>query len=616
MSEKKLRLSKKISSIFQNVPNLEDDMPQYAKSQSFEQEKFPSGRNALIPIQQGFFHSNKQLFKSSASFRCVIDIGSTSIKWLCVRNAKVKSGKIAAIAYIPIASHFGENQYEEDLKNIFQQIKTKAPFIREVSLVISEPVASFSTLSVAKTNKKNLEQILMAEIIRRNPGWNRDEFITEHVISERPSREMVGALHVTVAQAQKDILELWIKILQSVGWSVLQVEGLPFALESLVQQDVSTRSEQPLAILEMGASHTMLFFFRDGLLEYQRRIPISAGEITLAMQKQILSTEGRLELTAEEAEALKIDVGIPQGMGESKTTLGKTVAHSQVLALIRPVLERLVQEIERSIRFYIKTYQIKTCDQMILFGGGAQLKHLDTYLTQQLKLRQIEQIQPLQKFDQTIEQLDLAACESSFIPCVGLALQKNKKLDLRSKNLRQLHSIRLFHQIFKRVALMLTLTVCALIGTDYVLLKHRKQTLETSQGNLAKLDKAMSRVKTLRFKNAQVEQTVQLYTQVVTIGPQWAYLLKEISNAILEPVYLRTLKIVKADDHWNLTLVGEVMASDDSLEHTLSEFLIRLEAAKSLSHVSLVRSQQKGDSHDFGIEFEIICRVLMGEVSQ
>src|SRR3989344_2471345 len=58
----------------------------------------------------------------------------------------------------------------------------------------------------------------------------------------------------------------------------------------------------------------------------------------------------------------------------------------QVLTLIRGTLERFSKEIKRSIEYYVSEIGGEAVSEAYLSGGGACLKNLDRYLSEELNL--------------------------------------------------------------------------------------------------------------------------------------------------------------------------------------------------------------------------------------
>ena len=86
-----------------------------------------------------------------------------------------------------------------------------------------------------------------------------------------------------------------------------------------------------------------------------------------------------MKISFEEAEKIKLTYGI-----------GNDFKNDSLLKMQQPVLENLVQEIERSIDFYLTGLKYsKSIDKIILCGGGANSKGLLPYLSKKLK-REIE----------------------------------------------------------------------------------------------------------------------------------------------------------------------------------------------------------------------------------
>lgn len=608
MDKKKSGLSKDISSIFQGIPELKESGPSFEPA---KESGASTGRNALIPLQKPFC---KFWGRYTPSSRSVLDIGTSSLKWICVEKKK-GAYELSGMAYVPLPALADQEKFWNVVTQIIHQIKEEAGGLKASDLVISESTALFTSVPVVKENRQRMTQVLKSELIRRNGNFKGGESLAGFFVSPRPSREKVGALHVTTAQAKIEDLEKWVEVLEGSGLEVARMEGLPFAIERLLKQGPQASSEEVVAALEMGAAHSSLLFYRGGILEYQRKIPVSSQDITKALQRPIIGTEGKIELSPEEAQELKTTAGIPLGEETFKTTLGREVLSSQILGLIRLHLERLVREVEGSINFYLKTYQVRMCHRLVLLGGGAKIPNLVPFLKQGLKMERVELMTPFQKFGLQAPSLDLSNMESTFAPALGLALLETPKLDLRPNKLRQFQRLLIFKRLLNKAAAALLVGFGIVFGFGFFQLQRLEHQFLRANGDFLKSKAAMERFGFLEEERQKLKGQIGLYESVVGLFPPWGYLLRELSSVVTDQIYVDDLKISFEENFWVLHLKGVVLPGGDTVEHSLSSFLVRMEDAKCFDQAEFVSSHRKGDSAEEGIEFELKCRVRVQKIN-
>jgi type IV pilus assembly protein PilM len=59
----------------------------------------------------------------------------------------------------------------------------------------------------------------------------------------------------------------------------------------------------------------------------------------------------------------------------------------RIFTVIGPVLQELVNEVQRSFDYYRSRYKGETVDLVVLSGGTAKLKNIDAFLSKELKVR-------------------------------------------------------------------------------------------------------------------------------------------------------------------------------------------------------------------------------------
>ena len=119
-------------------------------------------------------------------------------------------------------------------------------------------------------------------------------------------------------------------------------------------------------IVDLGEQRTSFIIIKKGVPSFTSSIPFSSQSINDAISKG-------LNLDADGAEKIKISHGI-----ESKDD-------NPVFNVVKPLLENLIQEIEKTLDFYAgMSKESSAIEEIILCGGGSNLKGLPAYLNERL----------------------------------------------------------------------------------------------------------------------------------------------------------------------------------------------------------------------------------------
>jgi len=361
---------------------------------------------------------------------------------------------------------------------------------------------------------------------------------------------------------------------------------IPVAIahENLVNK-LEHKQGEIVAVAQLGEVVTELNIFRDACIEFSRKLPLSGQDITKSLTAALLTESGKLQLSAEEAEEIKRDHGIPEA--KEGVMLNDKISNMQALSLMRPTIEKMASEINRSFDFYREEYG-SNVHKIILFGGGARLNGLAEFLASELdvevvignSLDHVNVSSHLKVEDILMTQdLDLA---------IGAVLHKDKGINLLPKKMKEAKKKLVVKTLFGAFVVIVTLLM-VLLGVDLFL------KLSTSQKQLAIVkNEASSYVP----RAHELKEWMSL-EEVLRGKPSWREVFKEISN-VVPPRMILTALIMKKDV---VNLKGIIKKGKKTDEEILSDFMLGLEEGM-LANVRLIEIKNKAQETDIS-EFEI-----------
>lgn len=147
------------------------------------------------------------------------------------------------------------------------------------------------------------------------------------------------------------------------------------------------RPNEVWAILDLGARAARLAVCLDG-------VPVLVRSLDGGGQGWTRQIAAALQIGDEAAELHKRDCGIAPTSGRGSSGSAARPAGEQgpaltelanmIFAALRPDLDRIAAEIERSYEYILQSYPGRTAADLILAGGGAALQRLDAYLAGRL----------------------------------------------------------------------------------------------------------------------------------------------------------------------------------------------------------------------------------------
>jgi len=208
---------------------------------------------------------------------------------------------------------------------------------------------------------KELPRIIQYEAAQQIPFpidevvWRWQPFMSE----DSPDME-VGIF----AMKRQDIAEV-LSYLEDVGLSADMVQVAPLALYNFMTYDEQQASEGATLLADVGAEKTDLVV-ADGPHIWTRTIQIGGNSFTEALTRAFKLSFGKAE--------------------KLKRTAATSKYARQVFQAMRPVFADLVQEIQRSVGYYISLHREAKFTRLLGLGNGFRLPGLQKFLEQNLNI--------------------------------------------------------------------------------------------------------------------------------------------------------------------------------------------------------------------------------------
>jgi len=386
-----------------------------------------------------------------------------------------------------------------------------------------------------------------------------------------------------VAVSPKTTIDKYLSLLGKAGVTPISLIPAPITLQRLVE--LSHAKEIKISCLvDIGGLYTELVILRGKNLVFSRKIPIAGGDFTKAMTGALVSDRGRIELTLEEAEKIKQEVGIPSET-ESKIINDK-ISTAQILSMLRTPLSQLVNEIGRCLDYYREESGGGQIESLILFGAGSSLKGLTNFLSNELgiEVRLGDPLEGLKVGPGAIREKDRISHSLAMAIGAGLSGARGG-INLLPPELKEKTK-----RLFKRTTL--ETTVSAVILTLVFLYIGMKISLGNYQkkATVAKLE--------LSSLEPQLKQAAVF--SLLNDEPYWKDVFKELSNIIPNDIYITKLSMR------NRTITIKGIAPSGQAQERISNFIVTLQKGM-FNNVKLVSTREIQGKP--GKEFVLNCWV-------
>lgn len=223
-----------------------------------------------------------------------------------------------------------------------------------------------------------------------------------------PIRKVDDGREYLVVAVPKEIVDSYIDLSSIMGLEPISIETTMSAAGRLFTHDY--QSDVPTIIIDFGSLSSDISVF-DGAMLTSSTVQ-GGGEI---FTKTIEKT---LNVSSQEAHIIKTRYG-----------LGVSKRQKEVQEGLAPVLDQIIKEIKRLIRYYEEHYGVeRPISQLVTLGGGSNIPGLNEFLTDKLRLA-VRPCDPWQylKVDKQIK-LPTRADKQMYATAAGLSMTNPKEV--------------------------------------------------------------------------------------------------------------------------------------------------------------------------------------------
>jgi type IV pilus assembly protein PilM len=538
-----------------------------------------------------------------------IDIGNHTIKIVESRSTPRGMDLVHhAIASTPPGG-FQISVVATQLKEMIQERKIKN---KQAVIGLSGKGVATRRLSLPSIPEDEIQEAVRWQAGELFPFSLGDAMIAFQVLSRDESGSQTKQ-EVLVAAATREAVMEHVELLHEAGLEPVGLMAEPHALEQLWRNtNLGEGEEGAIAVLDLGARKTSIHIFHGRELQFSRHVPTSGNAFTMALTGMIRAGEEEIELNSTQAEALKRQHGISSVEDRGKTAEGMPL--SQVAVRIRPVLEKLETEISRSFDYYAFQFQGETITRILLAGGGAQLKGIESFFAERfdVKVGFLDPLAPLILQDsQAFSEVD-AATRPVFTVSVGLSLPLTERFNLLPVDL-QPHRKRWSVRAPVAYATLGLLFLFPL--GQYAWQSHRQVASLRAAVNIKKTSfeqykYVFQEYERVKAENSQLDARLAELPKLDIRVPPLAAALKLISQKIPANMSLTNMDFEKKEEGGlDVKMLGLIYGEKEDAFPMLTSFMEELGKAKIFSEVELESAGDQKVHEPAALAFEISCKL-------
>lgn len=306
-----------------------------------------------------------------------IDIGSHSVKIVHLKrlhegfkllNYEIRPTVPQGVEYVP--SDLRPERFAPIIVEMMKTLHISPKTVKHLVTAIGGDNTSIKQIKTIFLPDDELESALFFEAKKHIPISGNDMVLDYQVLSVE---EKTNNMNILLAASTKDILNEHSNILVTAGLTpnIVDLDSLAvansFALNTFVEDGV-------YVLLNLGAHRTNMLIWGPNSKLFSRDIPYGGYHITRDIMRK-----RQLEFT--EAENYKLEWGLLDDPRAASATTINMLDISE-----KTTEDMIVEEIRRSLRFYVKEAGNSDFRKIYLMGGTAKLKGLQEYVQDKVNI--------------------------------------------------------------------------------------------------------------------------------------------------------------------------------------------------------------------------------------
>ena len=297
-----------------------------------------------------------------------IDIGTSEIKLIELSkiNNNPAVAKICSKSTWDDLNTFDPEKLEKanwvaSIKDICSEVKINPKRIKSITSAISGRNLSVKEITTLEMNEDELFQSLEFEAKKHIPLDGTKVIMDYHIIGENTKE--VGKIDVLLVATTKNLINQHNQLLSEIGFKKTGIfDATPIAITNLLLHTKGMPEEGTDVILNIGNKSSTIIAFGNNQEYFTRELNISGHHFNQQIMK-------KNDISYSDAENLKKEKGI----NSFNTSKSSSETDFSIQVAEKTIFDNLVEEIRKTLRYYMKTNPQAYFNKLYLTGGSANL---------------------------------------------------------------------------------------------------------------------------------------------------------------------------------------------------------------------------------------------------
>jgi type IV pilus assembly protein PilM len=395
----------------------------------------------------------KSLFRSTISFKknvtVGVDIGYDDLKMVKLQRVSEHHTEMLEYARVPF-----DPEIPRESPDFYLFLKpTLAEFcgsIRTIDLwcTISSARVETRQFRIPKVSARQIPNAIYWSY-QKEAAFNEDEKVFDFEILGEVQDEQTVKIDVLAYTAPVDEVITLKDMFAKAGFPLTGISIVPFAFQTLLRANrIEAASDANISSLYIGRDWSRIDIFSGGNLMLSRGIKAGVRTMMEALRKEIESDSKGISLVkapdkdvgriraVKKKKRLDLELAQKYFFGYIKGTTPQDAAGKQlsinegkIFRMIQPALERLVRQVERTLRHYALNYENARIGKIYISSGVSPHQRILGYIAEELGMP-TEVLNPFSESANFLPHVpvpDSLSEQSAFAPAMGMALADNSR---------------------------------------------------------------------------------------------------------------------------------------------------------------------------------------------
>jgi type IV pilus assembly protein PilM len=377
-----------------------------------------------------------------------VDIGYDDLKLVKIKRVSENTYELLEYARVPFDP---EIPRESPKFHTFLR-PTLAEFCRssksmDIWCTISSARVETRQFRIPKVSSRQIANAIFWTY-QREAAFDEKEKVFDFEILGEVQEEQTTKINVLAYTAPAEEVITLRDTFAKAGFHLTGISIVPFAFQTLLRARRVESADQQVASLYIGRDWSRIDIFSGGNLLLSRGIKAGVRTMMEALRKEIESSSKGLSLVKAPDEEvgriravkkkLKLDLELAQkyffgytpGVTPQDAQGRKlSINENKIFLMIQPALERLVRQVERTIRHFALNYENTRIGKIFISSGVSPHRKILGYIGEELGMP-TEVLNPFSESANFLHHVpvpDSLSEQSSFAPAMGMALANNSR---------------------------------------------------------------------------------------------------------------------------------------------------------------------------------------------